>query len=656
MPPVIIPSDSIVIATECLGSGASGTVYKAIYANEIVAVKTLITSSKDFQKEATTLSSLNHPRIVRCLGILLPTSIVLEYLSLGSLYAFYKEQERIPYGARLSLACDVASGVQYLHVCRVLHRDLKSLNVLLCVEGGEVHGKIGDFGLAVVRRMEATMTSGDTGRDVYDPACDIYSLGVIFSELFSWLGPFGIPIEEIRPDVLLHHLTIKREIPEIEIADDCPAPLLQLVEKCVNMNRESRLTIDEVVNGLEELMEGVRVPRAKEMGIVVADEGNAESGSVESRNDSGVSAVTPELAGTSAFDVTTTAILSSPKNYGRDDSGISAGTPGLAETATFDVTATALSLSPNRRETTPREPAPPPYMNNTKILGYTRPATAVITAEDFEPDLVYPATSFQHTDQNQYNLYSQSTYTPSRPSISHQTPYHTPTTYQNNTTPMYNYPQYTTNPTKSPPTTKKPTKSRFYRNFCITTVIIVVIALFFVIVSLTSKPIERRAFHNYDDSDRNGFFGVSFAISVAISIAISKTFPIPNTCTLPVSISVAASPSPLVFVRSSQNRCFNASSLATCDASSAQFRIMTTIWNSRVLRHEASGQCLSRVIWSVGLDDCEDPTALKFEERGFLFLFNGDPPGECLNEILAFSRNCDVNDANHKWTVDEWRG
>ncbi|KAJ3094788.1 Leucine-rich repeat serine/threonine-protein kinase 2, partial [Phlyctochytrium planicorne] len=134
MQTAVIPSSQITIdSSECLGSGAVGAVYKARYANETVVVKKLKLTSlsqrarEEFKQEAWTLSKLNHPRIVRFLGVILDDQycIVLEYLRHGSLYSFYTAHEKIPFSNRMSLAVDIASGMDFLHRLNppVLHRD-----------------------------------------------------------------------------------------------------------------------------------------------------------------------------------------------------------------------------------------------------------------------------------------------------------------------------------------------------------------------------------------------------------------------------------------------------------------------------------------------------------------------------------------------------
>ncbi|KAJ3101298.1 hypothetical protein HDU97_001538 [Phlyctochytrium planicorne] len=331
---IVIPASAIKIDTsKPLGSGASGVVYKASYGNDTVVVKRLKVTSlsekaeEEFKQEVSTLAKLNHPRIVRLLGVVIENqySIVLEYLRLGSLYSFYTSAEKIPFGNRLSLAMDIATGMEFLHKAnpQVLHRDMKSLNILLYVDNaGELHAKITDFGISLVLQGTMTMTTAQTTsssdsqkgtliwmspelfslRAIYRPSCDVYSFGVVLSELFSWAGPFGIPINELRYEVLQHHLTVKKEVPEVELDEDHPnAALLALVAKCVSYEPSERPEFTEIVEKLREIMDSEEAP-------VPASELNLEQ--------------TQDLTKTVDFDVTETSISqrSEPRAFSISDS------------------------------------------------------------------------------------------------------------------------------------------------------------------------------------------------------------------------------------------------------------------------------------------------------------------------------------------------
>jgi serine/threonine protein kinase len=66
----------------------------------------------------------------------------------GSLYNVHKNEGPLPWSTRIKIAVDIASGLEYLHERKIIHRDVKSLNVLL---DNDYNAKICDFGLSKVK-------------------------------------------------------------------------------------------------------------------------------------------------------------------------------------------------------------------------------------------------------------------------------------------------------------------------------------------------------------------------------------------------------------------------------------------------------------------------------------------------------------------------
>ncbi|KAI8853604.1 kinase-like domain-containing protein [Chytridium lagenaria] len=224
----IIPSHAVSISTTAIGSGAAGVVFKAKYANETVVVKRLRVQSLsgsarlEFEREATTLSKINHPRIVRFLGVVLDQeqySIVLEYLPLGSMYAFYTSNSIVPYPNRLPSPL-------------ILH---PSLNILMYVDAvGELHAKITDFGIAVVQ--EATATNAIAVRE--ENGDEGGSKGTLI-----WMAPE------------LH----------MELPDDVPASVSQLIQSCISIDPSSRPSFTAISAQLASFSEGVTVKPVGDM-------------------------------------------------------------------------------------------------------------------------------------------------------------------------------------------------------------------------------------------------------------------------------------------------------------------------------------------------------------------------------------------------------
>lgn len=139
-----IPFDSI-RDLQWLGSGAQGAVFwGCINGNEAVAVKKVKEKSETDIKH---LRNLNHPNIVTFRGVCTQPPcycIVMEYCPYGQLYDILKNGNRqVTPVTVIEWSKQIASGMQYLHSRKIIHRDLKSPNVLM------THGetlKITDFG------------------------------------------------------------------------------------------------------------------------------------------------------------------------------------------------------------------------------------------------------------------------------------------------------------------------------------------------------------------------------------------------------------------------------------------------------------------------------------------------------------------------------
>jgi serine/threonine protein kinase len=112
-----------------------------------------------FRREVKIMRTLRHPNIVEFLGVCMEAPnlcLVTEYLSNGSLEDVLERMSlkdgKFSLKRIISLAKDIARGLNWLHHKGIIHRDLKSANILLDQNG---KGKICDFGLSHVKVQQS---------------------------------------------------------------------------------------------------------------------------------------------------------------------------------------------------------------------------------------------------------------------------------------------------------------------------------------------------------------------------------------------------------------------------------------------------------------------------------------------------------------------
>lgn len=129
---------------EWLGSGAQGAVFQGKINNEMVAVKKV---KELYETDIRHLRKLNHPNIVAFKGVCTRSAncycIVMEFCPFGQLYDLLKSGPKVPPQKVVDWSIQIASGMNYLHLHKIIHRDLKSPNVLISYNDVL---KISDFG------------------------------------------------------------------------------------------------------------------------------------------------------------------------------------------------------------------------------------------------------------------------------------------------------------------------------------------------------------------------------------------------------------------------------------------------------------------------------------------------------------------------------
>ncbi|XP_058736137.1 receptor protein kinase TMK1-like isoform X2 [Vicia villosa] len=213
-----------------IGKGGFGTVYKGeLHDGTQIAVKRMqsgITDEKgpnEFTSEIMVLTKVRHKHLVALLGYCLDRNerlLVYEYMPQGALskHLFNWKEEGIKpleWKTRLSIALDVARGVEYLHGLTqqiFIHRDLKPSNILL---GDDLRAKVSDFGLVRLapegKASFQTRLAGTFGYMAPEYAAtgrlttkaDVYSFGVILMEIVTGRKA----LDESQPEENIHLVT-----------------------------------------------------------------------------------------------------------------------------------------------------------------------------------------------------------------------------------------------------------------------------------------------------------------------------------------------------------------------------------------------------------------------------------------------------------------
>ncbi|XP_004293346.1 PREDICTED: serine/threonine-protein kinase HT1-like isoform 2 [Fragaria vesca subsp. vesca] len=238
-------------------SGAHSRIYRGIYKQRAVAVKmvripnqreeTRTLLEQQFKSEVALLSRLFHPNIVQFLAACKKPPvycIITEYMSQGTLRM---------------LALDISRGMEYLHSQGVIHRDLKSNNLLL---NDDMRVKVADFGTSCLE-TQCQETKGNKGtyrwmapEMIKEKPCsrkvDVYSFGIVLWELTTSLLPF----QGMTPVQAAFAVAEKNERPPLPAS--CQPALAHLIKRCWAPNPSKRPDFSDIVSALEKYDECVK--------------------------------------------------------------------------------------------------------------------------------------------------------------------------------------------------------------------------------------------------------------------------------------------------------------------------------------------------------------------------------------------------------------
>jgi predicted outer membrane repeat protein len=246
-----------------IGSGATGIVLLGLWRGSKVAVKRYYGYAPDcadtFVREALVHRSMRHPNVVQLLGICTsPYATIMEFMSRGTLFSVLRDTAvELTWRTRIGFASDIARGMAFLHAGGVMHRDLKSLNVLV---NDDWHCKIADFGEARAIGPQLTSIVGTcfwaapemlSSEGEYTFAVDVYSFGIILWEIASRKYPYETNTD--FPKRLIDIVNFVQAGGRPLLSAECPHRFRQLIEECWGHRPEDRPTFRQVLARLEGL-------------------------------------------------------------------------------------------------------------------------------------------------------------------------------------------------------------------------------------------------------------------------------------------------------------------------------------------------------------------------------------------------------------------
>jgi serine/threonine protein kinase len=253
-----------------IGKGGMGEVYEAEDLQlGTIALKTIrhgIASSSDaferFRREVQLARRISGPQVCRIHELyLLPASggyeatafLTMEYLDGITLYEKIQRDGPLPWKEARSITLEICEGLRLIHEKGIIHRDLKTANIMLCKQEGSPRVVLMDFGLArdfsaaMSNRPAETLPQMILGTPEYmapeqfeakpvSPATDIYALGVVLYAIVTGLHPYYAANTPVAAAIR----RAKHPLPPSSLRPNIPRQCDRVIECCLEHDPEKR--------------------------------------------------------------------------------------------------------------------------------------------------------------------------------------------------------------------------------------------------------------------------------------------------------------------------------------------------------------------------------------------------------------------------------
>uniref|UniRef100_G3NUA0 Mitogen-activated protein kinase kinase kinase 12 n=1 Tax=Gasterosteus aculeatus aculeatus TaxID=481459 RepID=G3NUA0_GASAC len=235
-----------------VGSGAQGAVFLGkLYGQEVAVKKVRNIKETDIKH----LRKLKHPNIITFKGICTQAPcycIIMEYCAQGQLFEVLRAGRQIHPSLLMDWAMGIAGGMNYLHLHKIIHRDLKSPNMLITYDDAV---KISDFGTSKELSDKSTKMSfaGTVAwmapevirNEPVSEKVDIWSFGVVLWEMLTG----EVPYKDVDSSAIIWG--VGNNSLHLPVPDSCPDSFKLLLRQCWNCKPRNRPSFRQILLHLD---------------------------------------------------------------------------------------------------------------------------------------------------------------------------------------------------------------------------------------------------------------------------------------------------------------------------------------------------------------------------------------------------------------------